>query len=69
MVSARGKRVAARKSALTREVVSRAEPLEAPQVIWDDRLTDFGARVSPGGAKSFFVQCLFGNRCDENSRK
>ena len=33
------RRVAARKGALTREVVSRAEPLGAPYVIWDDRLT------------------------------
>ena len=40
-MSARGKRVAARKGALTREVVSRAEPLQAPYVIWDDGLTGY----------------------------
>ena len=69
-MSARSKRVAARKSALTGEVVSRAEPLDAPYVIWDDRLTGFGVRVSPGGAKSFFVQYRTGEgrRTDRNRK-
>ena len=69
-MSARGKRVAARKVALTREVVSRAEPLGSPYVIWDDRLTGFGVRVSPGGAKSFFVQFRTGEgrRTDRNRK-
>ena len=69
-MSARGKRVAARKSALTGEVVSRAESLEAPYVIWDDRLTGFGVRVSPGGTKSFFVQYRTGEgrRTDRNRK-
>ena len=62
--------MAARKSALTGEVVSRAEPLGAPYVIWDDRLTGFGVRVSPGGAKSFFVQYRSGEgrRTDRNRK-
>ena len=69
-MSARSKRVAARKSALTGEVVSRAEPLGAPYVIWDDRLTGFGVRVSPGGTKSFFVQYRTGEgrRTDRNRK-
>ena len=69
-MSARGKRVAARKSALTGEAVSRAEPLEAPYVVWDDRLTGFGVRVSPGGTKSFFVQYRTGEgrRTDRNRK-
>ena len=69
-MSARGKRMAARKSALTAEVVSRAEPLGAPYVIWDDRLTGFGVRVSPGGTKSFFVQYRTGDgrRTDRNRK-
>ena len=69
-MSARGKRVAARKGALTREVVSRAEPLQAPYVIWDDGLTGYGLRVSPGGAKSFFVQYRTGEgrRSDRNCK-
>ena len=69
-MSAGGKRVAARKCALTAEVVSRAEPLGEPYVIWDDRLTGFGVRVSPGGAKSFFVQFRTGEgrRTDRNRK-
>ena len=69
-MSARGKRVAARKSALTGEVVSRAEPLDAPYVIWDERLAGFGVRVSSGGAKSFFVQYRTGEgrRTDRNRK-
>jgi len=69
-VSTRGKRVAARKCALTAEVVSRAEPLGGPYVIWDDRLTGFGVRVSPGGAKSYFVQFRTGEgrRTDRNRK-
>ena len=62
--------MAARKSALTGEVVSRAEPLGAPYVIWDDRLTGFGVRVSPGGTKAFFVQYRTGEgrRTDRNRK-
>ena len=69
-MSARGKRVAARKSALTGKVVSRAEPIEAPYVVWDDRLTGFGVRVSPGGTKAFFVQYRTGEgrRTDRNRK-
>ena len=69
-MSARGKRVAARKRILTAEVVSRAEPLRKPYVVWDDRLTGFGLRVSPGGAKSFFVQYRTGEgkRTDRNRK-
>ena len=69
-MSAAGKRVAARKRALTGELVSRAEPGAAPYVIWDDRLTGFGLRVSPGGAKAFFVQYRTGEgrRTDRNRK-
>ena len=69
-MSAGAKRVAARKGALTGELVSRAEPGAAPYVIWDDRLTGFGLRVSPGGAKAFFVQFRTGEgrRTDRNRK-
>ena len=69
-MSAQGKRVAARKVALTGEAASRAEPGGAPYVIWDDRLTGFGLRVSPGGTKAFFVQYRTGEgrRTDRNRK-
>ena len=69
-MSARGKRVATRKCALTAEVVSRAEPVGEPYVIWDDRLTGFGVRVAPGGTKAFFVQYRTGEgrRTDRNHK-
>ena len=62
--------MAARKSALTGELVSRAEPLGAPYVIWDDRLAGFGVRISPGGTKAFFVQYRTGEgrRTDRNRK-
>ena len=69
-MSARGKREAARKCALTGEVIARAEPSDAPYVIWDDRLTGFAVRISPGGTKSFFVQYRTGGgrRTDRNRK-
>ena len=62
--------MAARRCALTGEAVSRAEPGGAPYVIWDDRLTGFGVRVSPGGTKAFFVQYRTGDgrRTDRNRK-
>ena len=69
-MNTQGKRVAARKRALTGEAVSRAEPGGATYVIWDDRLTGFGVRISPGGAKAFFVQYRTGEgrRTDRNRK-
>ena len=54
------KRLAVRKGALTHAAVSRAMPLERPYVLWDDAVAGFGLRISPGGTKSFFVQCRTG---------
>ena len=61
---------AARKQVLTVAVVSEAARQPAPYVIWDARLTGFGLRVSPGGAKSFFVQYRSGEgrRSDANRK-
>ena len=64
------KRVAARKGALTHDAVSRALPRERAYVMWDDAVVGFGLRVSPGGTKSFFVQCRTGagRRSDRNRK-
>ena len=69
-MSASTKRVAARRCALTQEAVTRAAPRQRPYVIWDDKVTGLGLRVSPGGTKSFFVQCRTGagRRTDANRK-
>ena len=69
-MNASAKRVAARKCALTHEAVTRAAPRQRPYVIWDDKVTGLGLRVSPGGTKSFFVQCRTGagRRTDANRK-
>ena len=69
-MSARGRRAAARKRVLTSATVSEARPQPKRYVIWDARLTGFGLRVSPGGAKSFFIQYRAGEgrRTDANRK-
>ena len=59
-MSAGARRVAARKCTLIHESVSRAAPRQRPYVIWDDKVIGLGLRISPGGTKSFFVQCRTG---------
>ena len=53
---ARGrKRTAKIKTTLTRRVVDALRPTDKPWIAWDDKLTGFGVRVHPSGAKSFVV--------------
>ena len=49
------KRTARVKLTLTKRAVERLQPAEKPWIAWDDKLTGFGVRVQPSGAKSFVV--------------
>ena len=50
-----GKRIAKVRTTLTKRTVEALEPTEKSWIAWDDRLTGFGIRVQPTGAKSFIV--------------
>lgn len=50
------RRVALHKATLTARTVAGARPGAHRYVIWDERLTGFGLRVSPSGTRSFIVQ-------------
>jgi len=49
------------KLTLTKRNVDALEPQEKPWIAWDDRLTGFGVRVHPSGAKSYVVNYRAGN--------
>ena len=69
-MTAKGRRVAACKQALTTASVAKASPQQKAYVVWDAGLTGFGRRVSPGGTKSFFIQYRSGEgRRTDASRK
>ena len=69
-MSATRQRFAKRKLLLTSSAVSDASPHPKSYVVWDEKLTGFGLRVSPGGTKSFFVQYRTGEgrRTDANRK-
>ena len=69
-MSASRQRFAKRKLLLTSSAVSDAIPHPKSYVVWDEKLTGFGLRVSPGGTKSFFVQYRTGEgrRTDANRK-
>ena len=50
------RRVALHKATLSARTVAGAQPGARRYVIWDERLTGFGLRVSPSGTRSFIVQ-------------
>ena len=50
------RRVALHKEVLTARSVAQARPKESRYIIWDEKLTGFGLRVSPSGTRSFIVQ-------------
>ena len=46
-----GKRVAKTKLTITKRAVDALKPADKPWIAWDDKLTGFGVRVHPTGAK------------------
>ncbi len=55
------KRVAKVKLTLTRRTVEALQAADKPWIAWDDKLTGFGVRVHPSGAKSFIVNYRAGD--------
>ena len=41
---------------LTKRAIDQAEPLSKPYFVWDGELRGFGARIDPGGGKTFAVR-------------
>ena len=56
-----GKRIANVRTTLTKRAVEAFQPVETPWIAWDDKLTGFGIRIHPGGAKSFIVNYRAGD--------
>ena len=55
------KRTARLKTNLTKRTVEALKPDHRPWIAWDDRLTGFGVRVQPSGAKTFVVNYRSGS--------
>lgn len=50
-----GRRVARLRTELTIPAIEALEPEDKAWIAWDDKVTGFGVRVQPSGAKSFIV--------------
>ena len=50
-----GKRTAKVKLTLTRRAVENLRPADKPWIAWDARVSGFGVRVQPSGAKAFII--------------
>ncbi len=55
-----GKRSAKLRTELTIPVIEALQPAARPWIAWDDKVTGFGVRVQPSGAKSFIVNFRVG---------
>ncbi len=56
-----GKRIARVRTTLTKRTVEALKPTDKSWIAWDDKLTGFGVRVQPSGAKSFIVNYRAGS--------
>ncbi len=61
MPTTTGKRIAKLRTTLTRKVIDALQPTDQSWIAWDDKLTGFGVRIHPGGAKSFIVNYRAGD--------
>ena len=57
-----GRRTAKLRTQLTIPAIEALEPAVRPWIAWDDKVTGFGVRVQPSGAKSFIVNFRVGKR-------
>ena len=64
-----GKRIAKTKLTLTKRAVEGLKPADKSWIAWDDRLTGFGVRVHPTGAKSFIVNYRSGDGGTEGTQQ
>ena len=55
-----GRRVAKLRTALTIPAIEALKPEDKARIAWDDKVTGFGVRVQPSGAKSFIVNFRVG---------
>ena len=65
MRTSTGKRTAKVRATLTKRAIEAFQPTDKAWVAWDDKLTGFGIRIHPSGAKSFIVNY----RAGEGGRK
>ncbi|MDE0035826.1 MAG: Arm DNA-binding domain-containing protein [Deltaproteobacteria bacterium] len=63
------KLVAKVKLTLTKRTVDTLEPEDKPWIAWDDKLTGFGVRVHPSGAKSYVVNYCAGRVTPDQARR
>ena len=62
MDTSTGKRTAKVRMNLTKRAVNALKPTEKPWIAWDTKLTGFGVRIHPSGAKAFIVNYRSGDR-------
>ena len=61
MRTSTGKRTAKVRATLTKRAIEAFQPTEKAWIAWDDKLTGFGIRIHPSGAKSFIVNYRAGD--------